>query len=111
MNCDFVCESLALIAIVQCALLCNLHEAFTQLGVHVRSNRPKAFTQEFMGVCFQVAIGRPKTVDQMQKLVSEYDHVQAVGVGHSWWKEQFCAGDDRQSINIVTTEMEDTSLM
>lgn len=34
-----------------------------------------------------------------------YDHVKAVGVGHSWWKEQFCAGSDSKSINIVTTEL------
>jgi hypothetical protein len=31
-----------------------------------------------------------------------------VGVGHSWWKEQFCAGDNSSAINIVMTELEDT---
>lgn len=34
-----------------------------------------------------------------------YDRVKAVGVGHSWWKEQFCAGKGTDSINIVTTEL------
>ena len=34
-----------------------------------------------------------------------YDKVKAVGVGHSWWKEQFCAGAGSKAINIVTTEL------
>lgn len=34
-----------------------------------------------------------------------FDRVKAVGVGHSWWKEQFCAGDSDKSINIVLTEL------
>lgn len=35
-------------------------------------------------------------------------HVQANGVGGSWWRENFCSGDDDQSINIVMTELQDT---
>jgi hypothetical protein len=34
-----------------------------------------------------------------------YERVKAVGVGHSWWAEQFCAGGDASAINIVTTEL------
>jgi hypothetical protein len=38
-------------------------------------------------------------------LLQAFDNVKAVGVGHSWWKEQFCAGQDDSSTNIVTTEL------
>ena len=41
-------------------------------------------------------------------LVSMFDRVKASGVGHSWWKEQFCAGNDSRSINIVMTELKPT---
>lgn len=41
-------------------------------------------------------------------MVELFDKVQAVGVGHSWWKEQFCAGSDETSIDIVMTELENT---
>ena len=27
---------------------------------------------------------------------------------HSWWREQFCAGDDTDAVGIVTTEMVNT---
>lgn len=30
--------------------------------------------------------------------------MRAVGVGHSWWKEQFCSGEDEESVNVVMTE-------
>jgi hypothetical protein len=33
-----------------------------------------------------------------------YPRVKASGVGHSWWKEQFCAGSNGSALNIVTTE-------
>lgn len=59
----------------------------------------------------QVRIGRPTTIEQMQTLVKLFDHVKAAAVGHSWWREQFCAGGDERSINILTTEMQNTSLM
>lgn len=30
--------------------------------------------------------------------------MKASGVGHSWWKEQFCSGNDTRSVNVVLTE-------
>ena len=55
-----------------------------------------------------VKIGRPTTEEELQSLVSEFPRVKASGVGHSWWSEMFCAGDDENSVNIVLTEMEPT---
>jgi FAD/FMN-containing dehydrogenase len=56
-----------------------------------------------------VLIGRPATVTDLRTMVLRYDRVKASGVGHSWWQEQFCAGDgDIESINVVMTELEGT---
>jgi hypothetical protein len=55
-----------------------------------------------------VVIGRPRNSSELAALVAAYPRVKAVGVGHSWWAEQFCAGSDEQSINIVMTELQDT---
>jgi hypothetical protein len=44
-------------------------------------------------------------------MVLAYQLVQASGVGHSWWADQFCAGgaaDGDRAINIVTTELAET---
>eukprot|EP01023_Acetabularia_acetabulum_P039969 TRINITY_DN38623_c0_g1_i1.p1 TRINITY_DN38623_c0_g1~~TRINITY_DN38623_c0_g1_i1.p1 ORF type:complete len:373 (-),score=54.85 TRINITY_DN38623_c0_g1_i1:47-1165(-) len=53
-----------------------------------------------------VLIGRPKNMQQLKEMVKGYDKVKGVGVGHSWWKESFCSGNDTNSINIVMTEFE-----
>jgi hypothetical protein len=52
-----------------------------------------------------VKIGRPRNWAQLAELVKSFDRVKAVGMGHSWWAEQFCAGGDARSINIVMTEL------
>lgn len=56
----------------------------------------------------EVKIGRPATKAELTDLVAHYTHVKGVGVGHSWWGEQFCSGNDTDSINIVTTELNAT---
>jgi hypothetical protein len=56
----------------------------------------------------RVKVGRPSTVEEAQSLVSMFPHVKASGVGHSWWKEQFCSGADDKSINLVMTELKPT---
>lgn len=53
-----------------------------------------------------VKIGRPNTVEELQTIVATYSKVKAVGVGHSWWKEQFCAGADADAVNVVVTELQ-----
>jgi hypothetical protein len=53
-----------------------------------------------------VKIGRPVTVQDVQTLVTMFPKVRANGVGHSWSTEQFCSGNDPNSINIVMTELE-----
>jgi hypothetical protein len=53
-------------------------------------------------------VGRPSDLRQLSQLVTAFPRVKAVGVGHSWWSENFCAGQDDQAINIVTTELTDT---
>jgi len=45
---------------------------------------------------------------ELQAQVQGYDHVKAVGVGHSWWQQQFCSGADSSSVNIVLTKMNST---
>ena len=52
-----------------------------------------------------VKVGRPKTLDEARTLVATFPKVKAVGVGHSWWKEQFCAGEDSNAVNVVMTEL------
>ena len=37
-----------------------------------------------------------------------FPHVKGVGVGASWWQEQFCAGNDSSAIDIVMTELTPT---
>ena len=48
---------------------------------------------------------RPRPLSLLCTCAQGYDRVKAVGVGHSWWKEQFCAGNATNAINIVTTEL------
>ncbi len=53
-----------------------------------------------------VAVGRPRDWGQLASLVRTYPKVKAVGVGHSWWAQQFCAGTNESAINVVTTEFD-----
>lgn len=55
-----------------------------------------------------VQVGRPQSKEEVLGLIAYYDRVKGVGVGHSWWREQFCSGNDSTSINIVMTELEST---
>ncbi|PSC73887.1 L-gulonolactone oxidase [Micractinium conductrix] len=55
-----------------------------------------------------VKVGKPAAVKDIQQMVTAFPRVKASGVGHSWWTEQFCAGDDANSLNIVTTELKST---
>ena len=55
-----------------------------------------------------VGVARPTDLEEMAKIVQAYDQVKAVGVGHSWWQEQFCAGPDERSADIVMTELAST---
>jgi hypothetical protein len=41
-------------------------------------------------------------------LLQSFPKVNAVGVGHSWWRQNFCSGTNSSAINIVTTELSDT---
>lgn len=51
-----------------------------------------------------VIMGRPSTRSEMINLIKDFDKVKGVGVGHSWWQQQFCAGANDTAIQIVTTE-------
>ena len=53
-------------------------------------------------------IGRPASIADAQSLITMFDRVKAVGNGHSWWKEQFCPGNDSKSIGLVMTEIQST---
>ncbi|KAI7844538.1 hypothetical protein COHA_001896 [Chlorella ohadii] len=41
-------------------------------------------------------------------MVGMFPRVKASGVGHSWFKEMFCAGNDSRSLNVVMTELQPT---
>ena len=47
-------------------------------------------------------------MSELLAMVQQYSRVKGVGVGHSWWQEQFCSGTDASAINIVLTEFQDT---
>lgn len=38
-------------------------------------------------------------------MVKAASKAQAVGMGHSWWKEPFCAAEGAEGLNVVTTEL------
>ena len=50
-------------------------------------------------------IGKPDTREDLREMIVGHQHVKAVGVGHSWWQEQFCSGTDGSALNVVTTEL------
>ena len=56
----------------------------------------------------EVRVGRPVNLDEAQAIVVSYSNVKASGVGHSWWKEQFCSGNTSDSVNLVMTELNST---
>ena len=56
----------------------------------------------------EVVVGKPRSLTELQDQVLQYDRVKAVGVGHSWWQQQFCSGKDSNSVNIVLTQMNNT---
>jgi hypothetical protein len=43
--------------------------------------------------------------------VSMFSRAKAAGLGHSWWSEQFCAGNTSTALNIVMTELDTTREM
>lgn len=51
-----------------------------------------------------VKIGRPTTFAELTALVAAFPRVQAVGVGHSWNQQRFCAGTDGSALGVVLTE-------
>ena len=50
-------------------------------------------------------MGRPYSKENVLELIKEFKYVRASGVGHSWWQEQFCAGNTSEAIQIVMTEL------
>jgi len=56
----------------------------------------------------QVVVGKPRSLSELQAQVQQCDRVKAVGVGHSWWQQQFCSGTDSNSVNIVLTQLNNT---
>ena len=53
-------------------------------------------------------MGRPSTVEELVDIVKAFPRVHGVGVGHSWNPDQFCAGHDENSVDIVRTEIKPT---
>ena len=55
-----------------------------------------------------VVVGKPASIQELQAQVQQYDRVKAVGVGHSWWQQQFCSGSDTNAVNIALTQLNST---
>ena len=55
-----------------------------------------------------VKIGRPKSLQELRDLVTAFARVKGVGVGHSWWQQQFCAGTAPTALGVVLTEVPST---
>ena len=51
-------------------------------------------------------IARVSSVSQVQKVVKNAKKVKAIGVGHSWWRENFCAS----SSSLSSNEGEETTI-
>lgn len=49
-------------------------------------------------------------MQELRQLVASFNHVKAVGVGHSWNRQQFCAGAGDDAINIVMTEIQEAKV-
>jgi hypothetical protein len=57
-----------------------------------------------------VKVGRPSSVEELLALISAFPRAKGVGVGHSWWQQQFCPTEatNEPAIGIVTTEIAST---
>lgn len=63
----------------------------------------------------QTLIARPRNVQDIQSVVTQYNYVEPNGVGHSWNDKQFCANlspsnDSLKSVNIALAAMEDKEI-
>ena len=47
----------------------------------------------------------PETVADVARVVAAFPKVRAVGVGHSWNKRLFCAGDGRDAADVVVSKV------
>jgi len=56
-------------------------------------------------------VGRPNSKQELLDLIQAFPKVRGVGVGHSWVKQFFCAGNTTESIDIVLTEFPDTKAL
>jgi len=50
-------------------------------------------------------------VGDVQVIVANTNHVKGVGVGHSWWSEQFCAGNSREAVDVLLTSIQNKSIV
>ena len=49
-------------------------------------------------------------MSQTAQIELKSGRVQAPGVGHSWWKEPFCAATDSTGVNIPMTSITDKAV-
>ena len=57
----------------------------------------------------EVMMAKPSTVEETAAAVAAFPRVRANGVGHSWNRALFCAGDDDASLNVITTDVRSVS--
>jgi FAD/FMN-containing dehydrogenase len=50
----------------------------------------------------RVRMAAPRTPREVSEVVTSFPRVRANGVGHSWHRGLFCAGEDTDSVNILT---------
>jgi len=56
------------------------------------------------------SIARVSSVSQVQKVVKNAKKVKAIGVGHSWWRENFFASSSTSSFTSSSNEGEETTI-
>ena len=96
-------ESLATtVTRVTATLLCFARPALCELGTaaHDLSN-----FQGKHACSSELRMATPETVEEVARVVSAFPKVRAVGVGHSWHKELFCAGDDSSAVDVVLSRV------
>jgi len=79
--------------------------AFAALPVRPAAAAAPADLSNFQGnfgCAAGVKLGRVTDVRGVQAAVRGAARVKATGLGHSWWRDNFCAGDAPSSVNVMT---------
>ena len=80
----------------------DAHTALTRPPTHPPTHAPLA---GYFRCDPSVLVGRPNSTQQLADIVTAFPAVKGVGVGHSWWQQQFCSGNTTEAVGIVLTDL------